>query len=333
MRVPHDTRAAALLGLYAAPVAQAYYRLAVPLGAIGGAVAPFAARSSAQAAAARTVVLTLGAFTPRGEMEPDAGERFVKQLQAGGLRVVVDLDDALDPPPGKWPAAWGRHTQAHMAGMLRAANAVTCTGEALAASLRPLNRRVRLVPNYIRPADWPAPAPAPADGPPVVVLAGGASHGDDWRIAAPALRELREQGRIRLRCVGYCPPYLRDVADDVRPWASLDDYPAALAGAHIGLCPLPLTPFNACKSPVKAYEYALAGLAVVASPCQYGAALRGAGLGAYVVPDAADWRGPLEALALDAETRRQAAAALRSSVLSAYDVRRHVGTIRAAYAA
>jgi glycosyltransferase involved in cell wall biosynthesis len=198
--------------------------------------------------------------------------------------------------------------------------------------LRRLNRNVRVVPNYIRVEDWPDP-PSPADEPPTIVIAGSFTHHDDWKPVASALAWARKRHGARVRVCGYLPDYLQPVCDDYRPWVDLAAYPAMLAGGAIGLCPLPDNGFNRCKSPIKAYEYALAGMAVIASPCQYGPLLRESGLGAYVVRDGGDWRAPLDALLSDAVTRHQAATTLRTHVRTTYDVRRHAATIRAAYAA
>jgi glycosyltransferase involved in cell wall biosynthesis len=326
MRVPHDTHAAPLLGAYLSPGADAYYRLAVPLGAVGGVVAPFAEMTMSQVAAAETVVVSRYGAIPgkeRGAVEQ------AKALRAEVGRLVVDFDDDLFNIKAN---VRHPHLNAEAAATLaRQADALTCTNSFLAGRLRHLHRDIRVIPNYVRAADWPEPTEA--DGPVTLVLAGSHSHVNDWRVVAPALRRLKERHGVKIRVCGHCPDYLAPLADDLRPWASLDQYPAMLSGAHIGLCPLPTTGFNKAKTPIKAYEYALSGLAVVASPCQYGPVLTAAGLGAYVVGDFGDWYAPIERLVTSAEERRQAADALGSYVRTHLDVNRHAERIRAAYAA
>lgn len=54
------------------------------------------------------------------------------------------------------------------------------------------------------------------------------------------------------------------------PWMKMSKYPQAYKQIDIGCCPLAPSLFNACKSPIKAMEYAAAGAAVVASPTVYG---------------------------------------------------------------
>ena len=53
-------------------------------------------------------------------------------------------------------------------------------------------------------------------------------------------------------------------------WMPQHEYPLGLVGVDIGCCPLEDRPFNRCKTPIKAWEYALSGAAVVASPTVYG---------------------------------------------------------------
>lgn len=52
-------------------------------------------------------------------------------------------------------------------------------------------------------------------------------------------------------------------------WRAWDDYPMAYQ-VDIGCCAVADTPFNRAKTPIKAWEYAAAGAAVVATPTLYG---------------------------------------------------------------
>lgn len=327
MRVPHDQHVAPVLGAAFGAGADAYYRLAVPLGAIGGAVAPFYEMRESQVKGAETVVVSRFGAIPGYERQAAETARAIRR-DAG--RLVVDFDDDLFSV--RADLRRGDLNAAAAAEIARAASHLTCTNSTLAGRLRRLHRDVRVLPNYVRAGDWPEPAPPP-DGPPVIVLAGTYTHVHDWRPVAPALARLRERYGARVRVCGFMPDYLKPICDDYRPWAGLAEYPAMIAGAHVGLCPLPDTGFNRCKSPIKLYEYALAGLAVVASPCQYGPALRAAGQPEHIVPDAGgDWEAPIARLIADRAHRAAAASALRAHVLT-LDAAHHADTIRAAYAA
>lgn len=325
MHVPHHTHTAPILGAYFKPDAAAYYRLAVPLGVAGGAVAPYAEMRGSQVDGAECVaVARLGAL-PGSDLV--ALRNIVRRLKSDAGRVVVDCDDDHWSQPAAYRGKAVNLPAIEQA--LREADTVTTTGEVLASRLRRFNRRVLVVPNYINATDWPAPTPRP-DGPPVVVLAGSATHWGDWLAVAPALLRLRAEGSIRLRVCGTLPPYLKGVADDVRPWVGLEQYPTMLAGATLGLCPLPTTVFNEAKSPIKLFEYALAGAAVVASPCQYGSILKAAGLKGCIVPDGENWEAAIRRALAEADA---IAGVLRAHVLRHHRAAGYAATIRAAYAA
>lgn len=325
MHTPADTHPAPILGSYFEPWGSTYYRLTVPIKAVGGAVAGFYAMGEAQVGAAQTVVLSKMTGVPG--RDPRDLVAVIRALQGGGRRqVLIDHDDDHRGLPAKPRALLDIPCYEACA---RAADGLVCTNPTLAGRLRGLNRDVRVLPNLVSLADWPEPAPLP-DGPPVVTLAGSPSHADDWRLVERALREVRQTHAFTLRLVGFCPDYLRPLADEVIPWAPIERYPATLAGTAIGLCPLPDTGFNRCKSPIKAYEYALSGAAVIGSPCQYGPVLDG-GRG-LVCRTPGEWAAALAHYLTDPDARATAARALRAHV-AALDVSLHLPLVRAAYAA
>lgn len=325
MRVRTDTHCAPLLGLHQHPGANTYYRLTVPLGAAGGAVAPLLEAPVSQVAAAETVVISNFGALPGHD---DAAAGTVRALQAEGKRVLLDYDDALRDVPAAYRVTTYNYAAQKRAA--RQADGLVCTNPLLAERLRRLNPDVRVLPNLVRLEDWPPPPP-PADGPPVVTLTGSASHEADWAIVREALATVKRRHPFTLRVAGHLPRYLRGLVDDHRPWTGdLAAYPAMLAGTTIGLCPLQDTPFNRCKTPIKAYEFALSGAAVIGSPTQYGPVLAdGRGL-VCRTPDA--WAAALTHYLADAATRAASARALLAFV-QGLDARQHLPAIRAAYAA
>lgn len=52
------------------------------------------------------------------------------------------------------------------------------------------------------------------------------------------------------------------------PWRSLEEWPKSMQ-VDIGCCPLANTRFNLCKSPIKYYEYTMAGAATIVSNVRY----------------------------------------------------------------
>jgi glycosyltransferase involved in cell wall biosynthesis len=313
MHIPPPPSPGRVLGLATHHSATFYYRLVQPLRVLPSVSwATYDTVTAEQLAAADTAVLScLGG-------RPDDVRTVVRSLRErwGIRRILVDYDDAVfvehpvkevRPPEdsrGGWAVA------------LALADGVICTGPALAAHLQPHTAApIAVVPNLVHPGDWPEPVLQ--DGPPVVVLAGGPSHRFDWELALPALRWLRRQHPdVELRVLGCPHPGIRALATEYIGWTTdLAEYQQALQGGAIGLCPLPDTPFNRCKSPIKAYEYALSGMAVIGSPSQYGALLSdGRGL---IVPDgdAFGWAACLHAYLVSPAKRQADAARLRAHVL------------------
>lgn len=318
---------AAVLGLYVSVKANSYYRLSVPIGTVG-AVNRLYGAPVPQVRAARVVVLSNYSLT---DGTPHARtDALFADFRRDGLRVMLDYDDEMEaiPPRHRKP---GRN-QPSILDACRKADALVCTNETLAARLRQHNPDVRVVPNYVRADWWPAPAPE-TDGPAVITLTGSATHIDDWRVIAGPLRRIRRDygARVKVRVAGYVFPYLRGLVDQHIGWAPLPQYPAALAGTTIGLCPLQDTPFNRCKSPIKAYEFALSGAAVVGSPTQYGPVLaEGRGL---VCRTEGQWEAAIRHYLDDPAARRRDAAALSTYVTSACDARTHQAAIAATYLA
>jgi glycosyltransferase involved in cell wall biosynthesis len=83
---------------------------------------------------------------------------------------------------------------------------------------------------------------------------------------------------------------------------------------HIGLAPLLETPFNACKSPIKAMDYAALGLAVVASDTDVYCGSIADGPAGRLVPNTPEaWYAALDGLVRDAVTRGRMMAAARDA--------------------
>lgn len=325
MKTFRDTHPAPVLGIYVHPYAQQYYRLAVPLRAAYGAenvaVTAYDAISAEQRQAAK-LVITSRLQTLDSE-SPMMAYQLTNEIREGGRRrILIDIDDDLSP----WPALGRERIMA----LARASDGIICTNSVLAGRLRSLNSNVAVVSNYIDMATWPiAPITPPADVP-TLLLTGSVSHEQDWREIVPALEQLR--GRYRLKVVGFLPDYLKRYTDEYITWTlELSDYPTLIRGAHIALCPLPRTSFNRCKSPIKAYETALAGCAVIGSETQYGDVLRAAGLSHRVVTIGTSWAAQLQDYIDHPEQIARDANVLRHYVITAIDASRHAESLRVTY--
>lgn len=108
------------------------------------------------------------------------------------------------------------------------------------------------------------------------------------------------------------------------PLAPAATYPRGFVGFDIGCCALADLPHNACKSPMKAWEYAASGAAVVASPTLYRDYLR-PDVDALLAGTADEWEAALARLITDEALRRALAANLLAVVGRDWSLARHAG--------
>jgi len=177
---------------------------------------------------------------------------------------------------------------------------VTVSTQRLATIVRTLTERpVLVVPNAI---DVPwfrrVLSRTSRQLPPITIgWAGGKRPDRDLSIVAEAW------GRIATRypsvtfvCAGYAPPVLVEAVPDSRlvviPWLPLERYPEAIRELDIACCSVSDEPFNRAKSVIKAYEAAVCGAAVVATPALYGSLIVH-GVNGYVAETVDDWTGAL----------------------------------------
>src|SRR5499427_7901878 len=88
----------------------------------------------------------------------------------------------------------------------------------------------------------------------------------------------------------------------VVPWLPLDRYPAGIRDVDVACCSVANTPFNRSKSAIKAYEAAVAGSAVVATPTVYGGLVEH-GVTGLLAETADEWEAALSEL-LERPARR-----------------------------
>jgi glycosyltransferase involved in cell wall biosynthesis len=141
--------------------------------------------------------------------------------------------------------------------------------------------------------------------------AGGRRPDDDLAAMAEAWGRIAERyPAVTFVVAGYQPAVIARCVPSERlvrlPWLPLEQYPAGLAEIDIACCSVADTPFNRAKSPIKAYEAAIAGAAVVATPTVYGALLEHRRTG-YLAETVDQWTDALAVLVEQHATRRMIA--------------------------
>lgn len=128
---------------------------------------------------------------------------------------------------------------------------------------------------------------------------------------------------VRFVVQGHCPPLITEsIPGDrltVLPWIELARYPAGLVNVDIGCCSVADTPFNACKSVIKALEYGASGAAVVATSALYHSIIRHHDTG-LVANTADEWAAGLGRLVEDAQYRGVLARRLRRVVVEKHNL-------------
>ncbi|GAB3300322.1 hypothetical protein GCM10027451_02480 [Geodermatophilus aquaeductus] len=247
----------------------------------------------------------------------------LRLLQAQGVAVVVEIDDHLTALP---PGHQG-HEVLVRRGVGRIAEAIAREADFLTCSTPNLLQfaprgRGMVVPNAIprRTAELP---PAYEREPDVVTVGWAGtvgSHPYDLQEMGTGMQQAldRTAGRSRLAILGQAGNAqellrLTDAPVEI-PWVmDVDGYAAALGERFdVGIAPLRLDTFNACKSWLKVLEYSARGVFSVRSPSPEYERL---GLG-YRAKRPRDWATALTRAVEDPDWRREQAATAREVVLA-----------------
>lgn len=191
----------------------------------------------------------------------------LQRLLANDYVVVVEYDD----DPDHWPdiAANGHLT-------FTGVHAVQVSTDVLAAKLRPHNPELAVFGNAL-PA-LPPPPPPRQPQQPLRLFFGALNREADWAPWIATLNRVLAEAPERWQVeVVHDRAFFEALELPARRFTPTCDYPTyrqRLAGCDIAFLPLADTPFNRCKSDLKAVEAGGHGLAPLASPVVYGDSLR-----------------------------------------------------------
>jgi GT2 family glycosyltransferase/glycosyltransferase involved in cell wall biosynthesis len=295
--------------------------------------------------------------TQRFAMEDlESADRLAAYARTIGATLVFDLDDNLLAIPRTHPDAAVLRPRAKVARrMLDVADVIWLSTRGLAEKLAAIRPNAVVLANGLDERIW-TPSAIPSDDEPVRILCiGTTTHDRDLAMIEPALSRLKAEyeDRVVIDVVGMTSrnelsPGLNRIVPPAYAQRSYPGFVHWLTSAnppwHIGLAPLLNTPFNLCKSPIKAMDYAALGLAVVASDTPvYRGSIADGPAGELVPNSSAAWYRALTVLLRNQDLRRRVMAGSRdafvkqSSLASQADVRRnalsHLLTVRKTHAA
>ena len=236
----------------------------------------------------------------------------LKNAVAMGKRVAIELDDDLWHIDATNPAHrfWNRHTLGTLEECIRIVEFVTVTTPALASVVRPLNRNVRVLPNMLPGGAWPS-GEHTDHSPLVVGWSGSPTHFRDLGLIRSVIGQVLDthpQTVMHIAGTSHVPFAEHERIVSV-PGSEIEHYPSVVGGFDIGLAPVIDSRFNRAKSDLKALEYAMCGIPVIASAGTYDSLPRDAG---FLCKTPADWLRALSRLIERPDLRSRMGAAART---------------------
>lgn len=236
--------------------------------------------------------------------------KFIEALNEDGRMTVFDLDDEPWAVRPDNPAAvqWmNQEAQELLAAMMRSVQLVTTTTPELAERFRRFNSNVRVLPNML-PADlWPERRREVSESEKLVLgWAGGNAHREDLRLVEDVLHQILDRyPNLVARLAGAQKSWFDRVHErfEFPEPVSIEEYPGLLSTFDIAIAPLTDNRFNEGKSDLKALEYSMVGLPVIASKsASYSRSIRH-GESGLLARSAKDWLQGLRSLIESADLR------------------------------
>ena len=203
-------------------------------------------------------------------------------------------------------------TVPRMLDMLSASHLCTVTTPALAEVYRPYQRNVAVLPNLVPQWLLDAPVPCRREGAPLRVgYTASKSHSEDFYWWSGIWSKWMAKNSYRAMLVlagpGARPEGMPTTwrVESIRWRKDTQDYLRMLPGfADVGIAPLLDTKFSRGKSPIKALEYAAAGIPCIASDHPVYRNVVIPGVTGFLCRTQKDWLDALSLMVIDEELRR-----------------------------
>ncbi|HWU97637.1 MAG TPA: hypothetical protein VN114_03915 [Oxalicibacterium sp.] len=259
-------------------------------------------------------------------------DHAVRRLRKRGVMLIADVDDLIfDPDCADFrPSIRNGKTNQEEVREAFAINAEAMSMmDKVQFSTQELRRRYRaLYPNAVCNVipnsgyrSWNKITPNPDTGRNISYLVGTRTHDRDFSIVVPVLLRLLEKHQdLTVRLVGPIDVGLNHPRVVRLERVKFSKYAELVRDSYITIAPLEDTPFNQCKSAIKATEGAMMNVPTVASRVGEYNNIDVLGLLKAGTPE--EWETQLE-FALDAENHRQLSDGLRERMRAYGDIDRH----------
>lgn len=255
-----------------------------------------------------------------------------------GKKIVVDVDDFTtvdDDSPFKM-----EHTITQAEEVMKItigiADLVTVTTPYLAEKIRPLNKNVVVLPNYLDLDRWDLPKLKNTSDRIRIGWAGSLTHLEDLKLLQEPLKRIcAEFPQVQLVFCGdtRVADLFPGLPIETMLGVPFEAWPARLHGLRldIGLAPLRDSEFNRCKSNIKWLEYSIAQVPGVYSPTVYQHRGFEPKFG-LVANDAEGWYRAIKNLIIHPELRADIQANAYGRAKREYDLKRRIPLWKKAYA-
>jgi glycosyltransferase involved in cell wall biosynthesis len=256
-----------------------------------------------------------------------------------GKFLIVDTDDLFDSVPDWSPAsaAYQQHNLVIHDKIARRASLVTVTTPKLKKyyEKKKISANVKVLPNYVdldlfneRKTNQVQNSDQVR-----VLWAGSSTHSKDFEIISDIMLELIEkyEGKLTFVVYGQVPSDIMmksrfgNATNGIEYWGPTPFdywYPTLhRINADIGLAPLVDIRFNHFKSPIKALEYGMLGIPVIASDVYPYRLVVDDGVNGYLVSNNRNaWKLKLTELIENETKRKEMGEAMKTKVLKYYDI-------------
>ncbi len=225
---------------------------------------------------------------------PFSFNKVLQYFKEKGVKIVYDLDDALDLIETSNPFYYNVKKDANSERELfKIADHITVSTEAMKEYVQVrTNKPITVIPNCYTPEEWDFPHKEHTRL--RIGFAGSTTHVEDLLEVLPAIIELKKKYDFDFILYGFAqtdyptwfnsfqhvctPEALKHLVEFDKlisqlkfewvPFTEFSLFPQTLINLNldIGLCPLKDTPFNRSRSASKAMEYTLSGSLAISSP-------------------------------------------------------------------